>query len=162
MPEPMTDELEPCPFCGGSDLLTEYRIGAAWPSWVECRSCAAMGPRDSDHEAAHREWNRRALPAAVDRIEQQRKQIERLRVIALRCFDELKRLRPEPRHEPWPVECSDCGQWFDAAKAECIQNPLVNDPLTGNTVMPCPHCGDIGLRADTLLAGPRAGERGRG
>lgn len=55
----MSDELNPCPFCGGDDLGTggDDKFVGVW-----CRSCQATGP---NHYGRH-EWNTRA--DTIDRL----------------------------------------------------------------------------------------------
>lgn len=38
-----SDNLNPCPFCGGNDLFCDY--GYIWYAVVRCRTCNATGPR---------------------------------------------------------------------------------------------------------------------
>lgn len=64
-------QLEPCPFCGSSDV----HVGGMIP-WVECADCGACGPVAqpvAENEIAERLWNRR-IPntralAALDAVE---------------------------------------------------------------------------------------------
>ena len=75
MPE-LTEELKPCPFCGGTDLfIPEYEkcLGAMR---IKCRNreCRAIGPRYYEkgktayiREEAIKAWNRRETsPRASD------------------------------------------------------------------------------------------------
>lgn len=70
--------LEPCPFCGSTDLEEQATAaleirGATYQSgWIECHACGAEGPSiELTDEAPGRNgyqrvrdaWNRRALPA---------------------------------------------------------------------------------------------------
>lgn len=61
----MSDELKPCPFCGGEAHID----GTTWrPSdgeevaWVVCKLCNAYGPTFPVKEAIAA-WNRRTPPA---------------------------------------------------------------------------------------------------
>ncbi len=72
----MTDELKPCPFCGGEILEARQYKSPHFSVWwfVECRSCRAKGtecirtdlrpsPKVEDDEARSRAikaWNRRS------------------------------------------------------------------------------------------------------
>jgi len=62
---PMTEVLEPCPFCGGHAELTQYdaKPGRWWR--VECRYCCAKSPGAKKPELAVPGWNRRSTSAAV-------------------------------------------------------------------------------------------------
>ncbi len=53
----MTDELKPCPFCGGEALIDGDLLGA---SWVICRECGASGAQEDSDAEAIAAWNRRA------------------------------------------------------------------------------------------------------
>ena len=63
----MTEELKPCPFCGGTNV-TMARI-PTWDtrSWryVSCRNsdCQAEGPADLRESGAIEKWNTRAVDA---------------------------------------------------------------------------------------------------
>lgn len=69
----MSEELKPCPFCGGTDIAisVDENQGNKWGSAV-CYSCSAVGPEvrtgyETYPEASWRaeaaaEWNRRASP----------------------------------------------------------------------------------------------------
>jgi Lar family restriction alleviation protein len=61
-----TDELKPCPFCGGEGKID----GTSWTTrdgkeqaWVTCKKCGAYGPSSTDAIAA---WNRRTQEQADD------------------------------------------------------------------------------------------------
>ncbi len=52
----MTEELKPCPFCGGK---AEVRMFSPTVMIVQCKSCLATTfAFDSEHEAV-KSWNRR-------------------------------------------------------------------------------------------------------
>ena len=54
----MTEQLKPCPFCGGINVIhSDYRM--------YCHACGAEGPDadSADESAAIAAWNRRAQPA---------------------------------------------------------------------------------------------------
>lgn len=58
--------LEPCPFCSGTDLVTQTSDGdGGWP-FVRCMECGARGPcvRIS-YDKALADWNARARPIGV-------------------------------------------------------------------------------------------------
>lgn len=52
----MTDELKPCPFCGGAELVVADNGGIA------CLLCWASGPPAKAETEAIAAWNRRASP----------------------------------------------------------------------------------------------------
>ena len=49
-----SDELKPCPFCGGRDVVYCDLTGCHW-----CRGCDAVGPYASDLQESAALWNRR-------------------------------------------------------------------------------------------------------
>jgi hypothetical protein len=51
----VTEELKPCPFCGGDGYFCET---AVW--WVRCDDCAADAESNHDKSVAASNWNRRA------------------------------------------------------------------------------------------------------
>ena len=74
-----TNALEPCPFCGGTELLQTDKMeqdygdvaaeamGRDGPGadpedewFVVCGGCGALGPMSPSAEQAHAAWNRRA------------------------------------------------------------------------------------------------------
>ena len=63
----MTDEIKPCPFCGGTNIQIEEGTSYRWRVAV-CADCGAQAPEarvtslegiDADRGAAFREWNTR-------------------------------------------------------------------------------------------------------
>lgn len=61
----MTEELKPCPFCGGRDLAVEWieladRGEKRLEHAVQCRGCGADGPSGRTREEAASLWNTRA------------------------------------------------------------------------------------------------------
>jgi len=54
----MSEELKPCPFCGGTDLDRAGR--GPMKCWVECLGCTSEGPFGETPAAAIAAWNRRA------------------------------------------------------------------------------------------------------
>lgn len=52
----MSEELKPCPFCGGNNLSVE---GITF-YWVECIDCNASISGHETEEQAIEAWNRRA------------------------------------------------------------------------------------------------------
>lgn len=72
----MSEELKPCPFCGGSDLT--ILPNEQDHSHVHCNDCMAKGPvvdQVADWTRPHTAWNRRAeqsdnaaLRADVERL----------------------------------------------------------------------------------------------
>lgn len=84
----MTEELKPCPFCGGEDAFVEQSTFAS--SYVICNNCMARGPdstQDSDDEdepgrdAAITAWNTRLSHSA-----EKQALIEALEKIAAKDF----------------------------------------------------------------------------
>lgn len=57
----VTEELKPCPFCGGDDLLASERDRGGYQ--VICL-CGATGPLEDTIEEAGEAWNRRDDGAA--------------------------------------------------------------------------------------------------
>ena len=55
----VTDELKPCPFCGGSKQ--KVKSSGRWGWFVSC-SCAAVGPSSKSRDEAIIAWNRRTEP----------------------------------------------------------------------------------------------------
>jgi hypothetical protein len=60
----MSDQLKPCPFCGGA-----FMRSTTVP--IVCPECGAKGPNDPgyDNEAAIVNWNRRAKQAVAKIME---------------------------------------------------------------------------------------------
>lgn len=54
-----TEELKPCPFCGG--IAQKVKSSGRWGWFVSC-ACAAVGPSSDSREDAIRAWNRRTEP----------------------------------------------------------------------------------------------------
>lgn len=59
----MSEQISPCPFCGGSHLIGQP-IDGAWQ--VTCAECCAEGSNAWTRDEAIRNWNRR-VPAVSDR-----------------------------------------------------------------------------------------------
>ncbi len=57
----MTNELKPCPFCGGEAMK---RVRSPTTCYIECAMCECGTKYEADHDAA-RTWNRRAPSEAV-------------------------------------------------------------------------------------------------
>ena len=57
-----TDELKPCPFCGGENLASNWHS-----PFIICNDCGAFGPgnADSTHEQAVEAWNTRTPEQAI-------------------------------------------------------------------------------------------------
>lgn len=51
--------LQPCPFCGGSEVWINSDIE---PKFVACRKCWAFGPTAPTVTQAAERWNKRATP----------------------------------------------------------------------------------------------------
>ena len=54
-----SDELLPCPFCGGSGQRVKH--SGRWGWFVSC-ACAAVGPSSETREQAVARWNERSEP----------------------------------------------------------------------------------------------------
>ena len=59
----MTEELKPCPFCGGEAKLTD--LTQAPESWVECTECGARTRFFSNSEEAADAWNARQVESEL-------------------------------------------------------------------------------------------------
>ena len=57
----MSDELKPCPFCGGAPDM----LDAMSESWALCTSCHASGPARNRPVAAAKAWNTSATEDAL-------------------------------------------------------------------------------------------------
>ena len=51
------EQLQPCPFCGGSEIWIN---GDIEPKYVACRKCWAFGPSAPTVTQAAQRWNERA------------------------------------------------------------------------------------------------------
>ena len=60
MTAPTSEELLPCPFCGGNQLRVKH--SGRWGWFVSC-SCAAVGPSSETRGQAVARWNERREPA---------------------------------------------------------------------------------------------------
>lgn len=59
-PHKISDELKPCPFCGG-----DARLDSGFDSyWIECKHCGATAEGDKTHDTAIASWNKRAPVAS--------------------------------------------------------------------------------------------------
>jgi Lar family restriction alleviation protein len=59
-----TDQLKPCPFCGGNPTV-DAQFGREW--WVECDDCAATtGGMEATKAEAIAAWNRRAVSLVAE------------------------------------------------------------------------------------------------
>lgn len=58
-----TDELKPCPFCGGTDLKLFGESAPEW--WVTCQTCRSSSPTSSSKGQAVGAWNRRVTQPAA-------------------------------------------------------------------------------------------------
>ena len=54
----MTDELKPCPFCGGENLTVRKELLGRDVGFVKCRGCLCQG--------SYAAWNTRTLKATSD------------------------------------------------------------------------------------------------
>lgn len=55
------DELKPCPFCGGTDLVVKRRSDLDGMTFIICESCGVVTSFHGNelHLAAMAAWNRR-------------------------------------------------------------------------------------------------------
>jgi len=58
-------QCKPCPFCGGTAQIFEWREDKAWEGhegfgWLECSYCAARGPVSDSRRVAIKEWDVRS------------------------------------------------------------------------------------------------------
>lgn len=57
----MSEELKPCPFCGGTKIgIRDENDEADGMIWAYCKECGAMGEWDYTLQKAAEHWNRRA------------------------------------------------------------------------------------------------------
>lgn len=62
----MSDELKPCPFCGGEDIDGDFVIGHQGGDITKplvasgCWNCSACGPDKPTKQEAIEAWNKRA------------------------------------------------------------------------------------------------------
>jgi Lar family restriction alleviation protein len=59
----MTEELKPCPFCGGSNVST-YEVKGSYSTL--CVGCGGEGPEEDSEAEAIAAWNRRSPVAATE------------------------------------------------------------------------------------------------
>jgi len=55
----LSQQLLPCPFCGGKAHLFEDTLFQSPWVWVECLACAAQTGQNATPQAAIEAWNRR-------------------------------------------------------------------------------------------------------
>lgn len=53
----MTDNIKPCPFCGGMSQRVKHSRNWGW--FVSCGTCAAAGPGSDLRDGAIIRWNKR-------------------------------------------------------------------------------------------------------
>lgn len=108
----MSNELKPCPFCGGE---AEYRaakyVRTAFKHSVVCLDCfASIPPKDSKHEAINA-WNTRAERTCT-----------------------MTKLEPPLLLEGW-WSCSECGPVFPPCNDEIAVGVLQQCPHCGAKVV---------------------------
>ncbi len=59
----MSEELKPCPFCGGNNIRVWMNISRYW---VSCENCFVSTACTLTEEKAIRYWNRRANNGKAD------------------------------------------------------------------------------------------------
>ena len=60
-------KLKPCPFCGGTELLSEpwlTKMGV----FVECKKCGCIGPRKECSNDAEWSWNNRDYETCANEV----------------------------------------------------------------------------------------------
>ena len=92
----MTNELKPCPFCGGE---AEYGLTMAGEE-VYCTNCGAAMPRTTTKDAAIEAWNTRA-----ERTCHNTEYLDGCFACSA-CGEELEDPRQEPGFVKW---CPFCG-----------------------------------------------------
>jgi len=65
----MSEELKPCPFCGGEAVQADTRFGYPAEHWVKCGYCSSCTTAYSNREAAKAAWNTRPAPKATGLVE---------------------------------------------------------------------------------------------
>lgn len=59
------ENLMPCPFCGGTEIIVNQDANDKWERWfAECGSCFSRGPidiLDQSKEEAIKRWNIRLV-----------------------------------------------------------------------------------------------------
>ena len=55
----MSEELKPCPFCGGKGCQESYEENGWIIFYVECESCGASTSSGSEFDEAIEKWNTR-------------------------------------------------------------------------------------------------------
>lgn len=71
----MSEELKPCPFCGGSEIKFS---GSQVGSQFECQACLTNGPfvHIDDWEIAAKAWNRRTESTALTAAQQSNEELK--------------------------------------------------------------------------------------
>lgn len=73
----MSEELKPCPFCGGEADLAKGKFGDGKTShYVECMKCAGMADMYGDSDSAIAAWNTRTKATTLADSEKQVKKLE--------------------------------------------------------------------------------------
>ena len=62
----MENELRPCPFCGGNELVLEKSAMGRWS--VVCIRCESQGNPSFEKRLSIKSWNTRTLPPAVQGV----------------------------------------------------------------------------------------------
>lgn len=88
----MSEELKPCPFCGGLPDKTPQSVGYARNEefCIWCQPCLVEGPHKHNEQEAIKAWNTRAKTDAIKSVEASRGDKEDTDIIKLR--DELATL----------------------------------------------------------------------
>lgn len=113
----MTNELKPCPFCGGeAEFYPAACIEQGWYiATVQCVSCAAQVCSKHGLDRTEQEANESAIEAWNTRAERT-------------CT--MTKLEPPLLLEGW-WSCSECGPVF----------PPCNDEIAVWVLQQCPRCG---------------------
>jgi Lar family restriction alleviation protein len=112
-----SEELKPCPFCGGIAKLGHYE-GGKYDTYylVMCINCFSRTVGDSENEAVNT-WNRRVIREQMPEIK------------PCKCGNHAESLRSSFGDECW-VACSACGEEGESAKTAELAIAAWNKRIT--------------------------------
>ena len=119
----MSEELKPCPFCGGAGILEQYRVRGTY--FVECtgqdKGCAVITDTFADADEAVHAWNTRFpdISAKVDAL--------RLAAETFRRYEALHRAKPD--HVKADSNAALALQMEHALQAPRSDNSAINQAL---------------------------------